>query len=616
MTTRKGPGTGIDPRLIIFSVLAVVWVLVNCIGWAAIKIAGFFGGPSAELNPLMTIPQITVSEEPVWSVGATVVAAVMAAGVMAAFWVWVFRYSEKKAASHEIDKASKSMAPASQLRDASKQAVQASSRRLGGEKGKSTQGFLLTRHLAGKKQEIYMSDEETLLMIAGPRSGKSESMVIPAIASAPGSVVATSSKSDIVDSTLLTRAKKGRVHIFDPQHIFDAEGARWWWNPLKYVSEPAHARRLASYFADGCREEDAKKDAYFDDEAEQAFAAYILAAAVAGGDLTNVFDWLMNPANKLPVKILETAGFDRTAKAAEQRAALTERQRDGIMGMARRYIASSLEDPDTAIYILPPAAVSLGVKDGKIVAEKRGDRRHCLPEFDIEDFVKRDEDTLYLLTRSGADSATGITTALVGEIFQMAIRRAQRSPRRRLETPMRAVLDEVANCVPLRDLPKWFSDFGSQGILPMAFLQSWHQGRNVWGESGMKALVGASNVHIYGGKCSDKDYLSDLSTLVGETYVRQRSFSTSSSGQSHTNSYTKESILTVADLVAMPVSRQLVMKGGIKPILGEKIHWKQTIQAHEIQESQKLAETRSELMTKVGKLQQKVMERRREQQPA
>jgi type IV secretory pathway TraG/TraD family ATPase VirD4 len=57
------------------------------------------------------------------------------------------------------------------------------------------------------------------VIYAGPRVGKSTSYVMPAIASAPGAVVATSNKRDLVDATRLIREKLGRVWVFDPQRV-------------------------------------------------------------------------------------------------------------------------------------------------------------------------------------------------------------------------------------------------------------------------------------------------------------------------------------------------------------------------------------------------------------
>lgn len=604
MSNRQAPGAGPDPRLILLAVGAVSWIGANLIAWVAFSLAGTTNGNGSGVNPLIAIPRIATDDQLVWTPAATVVAVIAGVALVALCFAGLWRYSLRKGKSQQIDHAARSMVKADQVHGAKQRDVQASTQRLSSGRGRSTQGLMVTRMLDHKRTPLFMSDEQTLLMIAGSRMGKTQSLVVNAIVTAPGACVATSSKADIVDLTLWSRATKGTTWIFDPQNVYSVAEASWWWNPLALIRRPADARRLASYFADGAREPGAKKDAYFDAESERAFAACLLAAALAGGDLTHVFEWLMTPTNRLPVQILRACGFEETARSAEQMANLTERQRDGIYGMARRYV-DLLEDPQVARNVLPPERIRLGVTPDDEIVTEVVQRRHSLPEFRIDEFFESDSDTLYLLTRAGADSATGLTAAMVGEVFYAGIRKAQRSPGRRLPTPLRAVLDEVANTVPLRDLPQWYSDFGSQGITPLAFLQSREQGEGVWGANGMRALSGTANIHIYGGNSDDTKYLGELSELVGETYTKRVSVSSNRDGRSHTSSYDKERILTVDDLGAMPVARQLTLIGGNKPVLGEKVFWSELPQADEVQHSLDLAE-QGVLDQHVQQLRQKV----------
>lgn len=604
MATQQKPpsSSGVDPRLIVLTTAAVSWIVANVAAWVAFRLAGDTTGGDGSVNPFAAIPQIASKDELVWTPAATVIVALFGllavAGLIMGLWKWV----KHKSSSQQIDAAAGSMVKSGQIRGAKQKDVQRSAQRLGGGKGKSTGGLMVTRMLDKQRTPLFMSDEQTLLMIAGARMGKTQSLVVGGIVTAPGACVATSSKADVVDLTLWPRAQVGQTWIFDPQNVYSDSDPCWWWNPLALVKRPADARRLASYFADGVREPDAKKDAYFDAESERAFAACLLAAALAGGDLTHVFEWLMTPTNPLPVKILRAQGFAETARSAEQMANLTERQRDGIFGMARRYV-DLLEDPSIARAVLPPEQVRLGISADDKILRKVAGHRHSLAEFSIADFVDSECDTLYLLTRAGADSATGLTAAMVGEVFFASIRKAQRSPGRRLPTPLRAVLDEVANTVPLRNLPQWYSDFGSQGITPLAFLQSREQGEGVWGANGMRALSGTANIHIYGGNSDDTKYLGELSELVGEAYTKRVSVSSNRDGRSRTQSYEKERILTVNDLGAMPTERQLTLIAGNKPVLGEKVFWSELPEAGLVQQSLDFAKNGA-LDKEVHKLQQ------------
>lgn len=82
--------------------------------------------------------------------------------------------------------------------------------------------------------------------------------------------------------------------------------------------------------------------------------------------------------------------------------------------------------------------------------------------------------------------------------------------------PLVGVLDEAANVCRWRELPNLYSHFGSRGIILMTILQSWSQGVDVWGESGVRELWSASNVKVYGGGVSEDGFLDSLSKLIGD----------------------------------------------------------------------------------------------------
>ncbi|AZS36711.1 hypothetical protein CVS47_01319 [Microbacterium lemovicicum] len=66
-----------------------------------------------------------------------------------------------------------------------------------------------------------------MIVIAGPSVGKSTSLVIPALLSAPGAVVSTSNKRDVLDATRDLRAAAGPEWVFDPQRVA-LEEPTWW----------------------------------------------------------------------------------------------------------------------------------------------------------------------------------------------------------------------------------------------------------------------------------------------------------------------------------------------------------------------------------------------------
>lgn len=82
--------------------------------------------------------------------------------------------------------------------------------------GVDSPGLLIARTVAGG-QPLYQGWEDVSVDIRGPRVGKTTSRAIPAILEAPGAVLVTSNKRDVVDATWGPRSAHGEVWPFDPQ---------------------------------------------------------------------------------------------------------------------------------------------------------------------------------------------------------------------------------------------------------------------------------------------------------------------------------------------------------------------------------------------------------------
>jgi type IV secretory pathway TraG/TraD family ATPase VirD4 len=89
--------------------------------------------------------------------------------------------------------------------------------------------------------------EDVVLAIMAPRAGKTTALAVPMVLDAPGAVVATSNKSDLLATTAAARIKRGQVWVFDPQGIA-VFPQRFWWNPLAGVRTVPDANRLAKQF--------------------------------------------------------------------------------------------------------------------------------------------------------------------------------------------------------------------------------------------------------------------------------------------------------------------------------------------------------------------------------
>ncbi|PPG88962.1 MULTISPECIES: type IV secretory system conjugative DNA transfer family protein [unclassified Rathayibacter] len=406
---------------------------------------------------------------------------------------------------------------------------------------------------------LYASFEDMTLLLAGPRVGKSTSFVIPAIANAPGAVVTTSNKPDVLYATRDLRAQAGNVWVFDPQRVA-VEPASWWWNPLSYVTDDTKAAKLAQHFASGSSELGARTDAHFEPSGRELLAGFLLAAAIDGRPITDVYEWTTTPGDETAGDILAASEWTLMARSVQGSSRLEHRERGSVYSTARR-MASCLKDSGTRQWV------------------NRQGENDPRPEFDPAAFV-RSTGTLYSLSKEGAGSAGPLVLALTAATVEAAEELAAVSPGGRMQTPMLGVLDEAANVCRWRDLPDLYSHYGSRGIPIMSVFQSWSQGIGVFGKEGMLKLWSAANVKLYAGGISEPEFLGMVSDLIG-TYDRETTSASMNKGvRSTTTALKREKILDVAELATLPIPRKgrktgraIMMSSGSRAAMLRTVPW-------------------------------------------
>jgi TraM recognition site of TraD and TraG/Type IV secretory system Conjugative DNA transfer len=573
----------------------------TAIGVGAVALGGLWcavaaGAPAAHQtrpgNPLSLVVELAAGKRP-WPGGAANTVALAFASVVLLLALLAFVVALRWAGrSTRADRAGRTLSGPARLRGVTgKDTARSAARLRPGARLRTgdDHGVPLGRTVSGNKW-VRMDWESVGLCIAGPRTGKSTSLAIPAIVAAPGPVVATSNKPDLHDATRTLRAQNGaRVWLFDPQQVAGGgSGPQWWVDLLATVHSPAAARTLVGYFAQGAKSDpNARIDAYFEGEAQVLLASYILAAALAGGDLLHVADWLTHDEDLTAVDLLRHHDQPLAADKLLTYIRLTRKQKDGLYGSARAFVAV-LDEPAYAAWVTPPQRVEFFTDStGHVNRDTAPRRRAPVPQFDPGVFITSGADTLYALSMEGPAAATGLTTALVAQIFDAGQRIANTFSTRRLPTPVLFILDEVANVVKIKELPDLYSHFGSRGLPVLSILQSWSQGEQVWGEKGMAKMWSASNVKLYGGGVAEARFLTDLSHLIGDHDVQRWSTTHSKGNHSRSQSWTKQPIFTVAALSALPRGRAVLLSSGNEPTLLRTVAWTESPHAEAITASLK-----------------------------
>lgn len=560
-TNKRGQGVEGSTIALLVTVIAV-FVMLGAV-WGAVawgsQLDGVNAGQTGDpFEVFFGVLRGTVT----WPASSTWLLAAIGAVVVvvaALITVAVTRARRRRSA---VDSAAAHMGKGKQLRALSASGARQTAQRLGVQ---GWVGVLIGVTVAGR-QRLYASPEDMITLVAGPRVGKSTAYVIPAIADAPGAVLTTSNKRDVLDATRDLRAVKGQVWAFDPQSIA-LEAPTWWWNPLSYVTDDVNAAKLAAHFASGSRAGDSRGDAYFDNAGQDLLAGFLLAAALERRPITTAFTWTTVPGDDEPVRILRRHGYEQMADSVSGQVNGESRRRDSVYGTAAQ-MASCLKVRAIAQWVTP-------------VGGNDNDRR---PQFDPHAFV-RSTDTLYSLSKEGRGTAGPLVTALTAATVEAAEEFATTQPGGRLQSPMLGVLDEAANVCRWHDLPDLYSHYGSRGIVLMTILQSWSQGVQVWGRDGMRKLWSASNVAVYGGGVKEPEFLNELSQMIGDYDRRTTSTSVGRGARSTSHGIQRERTLDIADLGSLPRGRAVVFASGAPATLVETVPWMSGSHAAEVRAS-------------------------------
>lgn len=399
------------------------------------------------------------------------------------------------------------------------------------------------------------------LVIGPPGSGKTQSVIMPSVAFAPGAVVSTSMKAEVLAATHVARSVRGKCWLFDPGGTTVPAGVIGLrWNPLCDVSDWDSARSVAARLTGPARAGAgaSHQSDHWTDRAETWLSVLLYAARLSTreGDLAALARWSMNP----------------TAAGPECEAIFIVAGQDGDDGarIAATLLDSLLSVPDRERESI---ASTLG-RVMNIYTSSAALRSGINPNFDVDAFV-RSTDTVYIT--APVDRQRDYAPLIAG--FLESVRLAQYHRRQAVDlgsetqtAPVTFVLDEAANTAPI-PLPNVVSEAGGQGLHLVVAFQDLSQARARWGQAAEGFLTLFPEKLILAGM-NDRSTADMLSKMSGD-YDRMtvsvnepgKSLSTSMSGRPHFSttrgqpgySYhtTRTPVLSVADITGVPAGQGL-----------------------------------------------------------
>ncbi|MEV4494043.1 type IV secretory system conjugative DNA transfer family protein [Micromonospora coxensis] len=334
-------------------------------------------------------------------------------------------------------------------------------------------------------------------IVGPPRYGKSSGLIIPALLTWDGPVVATSTRGDLLRAAgdwrrRIAAPHGGDVFVYDP---FGSEPGvtSLRWSPLAGCADPSVAYRRASAMVAVVGR------GITDGEHWRAGAATILravfhAAAVAGDGLSmvDVRRWLASQDIREPARLLREARSPAASWADDLQAMnlLGERERGSFYSVARNTLDATAEP--------------------RVLASTTG------PTLDVDRFLAT-RSTLFVVGPSHYQAvAAPMIVGLVDSIAQRAAELAAASPLGRLDPRLLLALDEVPNIAPLESLPALVSEGGGRGIVTLWAAQSLAQLRARYGADVQQSILTATTAKLIFGGMSNGADLRDISGWAGE----------------------------------------------------------------------------------------------------
>lgn len=334
-----------------------------------------------------------------------------------------------------------------------------------------------------------------LLVLGPPRSGKTTALAVPNTLAAPGPVIVTSTKPDILSATLGRRRRMGRCWLLDPSGTTlpppGVELVRWspvaaartWDESLVVARSMTGAARPAGRFGES---------AHWTERSEALLAPLLHGAYLRGGSIEDVLSWVLRHDLTTAAGVMSAHGLRLARDVLDGIEATDPREQSGIWssasGVLAAYRSEAVLDRSTPVNFDPSRLIS-------------------------------SLDTVYVCAPARHQELVApIVVAFLDQARAGAYERTEPGP------PLTLVLDEMANIAPIPDLPALVSEGGSQGVLTMGCLQDLSQARTRWGPAaeGFLSLFGAKVVLPGIGDIRTLDLVSQLG---GEVEVASASVS-------------------------------------------------------------------------------------------
>ena len=387
---------------------------------------------------------------------------------------------------------------------------------------------------------------ETSVLVIGPtRSGKTSGLVIPNLLNWEGPAIATSTKSELVELTAGYRQSTGPVHVYDPTGEIGGRFRTVTWSPITGCGDLDRAWTVASWLCAALQQGGGRGDndwAHWAESGKLLIAPLLYVAALTGHTIVDVRTWVHSFDIATPLSLLEELLLDPC----------TVGDADPVRAMSM--LASVDQRPERERGTVFSTVMRIfNVFTERAVAESAMSSR-----FEPEDFLCR-RGTLYLCTpRQSPERIASLFVGILMTVVSAAYALSDTTSERRRNACLGLFLDELANVVPIEDLPALASQGAGRGVMLMSIVQDLSQLRARYGADRANTILNNHGCKIVLPGISDPETSEVLGRLIGRTEYPEQQVSLGADGRVSRSYSTRHDAMATPDTL-----RQLRAGSGI-----------------------------------------------------
>jgi type IV secretory pathway TraG/TraD family ATPase VirD4 len=376
---------------------------------------------------------------------------------------------------------------------------------------------------------LLATEQHHSVVVFGPTgSGKTTSVVIPALLRHEGPAVALSVKSDLVLATHRQRRDVGDVYVYDPLGLTGFETAAW--TPLRACAQWEEAQRMAEALTSAVGDTGLAESRFWDAMAAKMLEPMLHAAALEDLTMRDVVRWVDRREKNIVTNILESHGAKDALQSFQASQKRDERTLSSVYAstevMLRAYASPSMSDHKPSGSIDP----------SRLIAENG---------------------TLYVVAPT-EDQARK-------DVYRCAVLASERK-RKPLDPSLLLVLDEAANIAPIHDLAQIAATSRAYAIQLVTIFQDHaqvtarykHQAGTVINNHTAKLLLAGT---------SDHELLQMMTRLLGDETTEQQTIQAGPSGLTHSTQLRQRPLAAMHQLRQLTRDRALLLYANLPPVV-------------------------------------------------